>query len=238
MGKNTVLITGTSRGIGLDIALECYKKGYEVIGLSSKKVTDTKWKHYDVDLSNTNSKDKLTEIINTHKPCRFVGNAGLLISGRLEDVNSHDFSKLMNVNLLSLMETVKLLKSSFEKEKFGRIVLIGSRAALGKENRILYGSSKAAVNGLCRSLALELAERQVTVNVIAPGPIETVLFNQGQPVGSKAREKLESSIPMKRVGIPKDIANAANFFLSDESGYVTGQILHVCGGLSVGFNSA
>ena len=161
-----------------------------------------------------------------------------LISGKIEDICAEDFYKLFNVNLLTLMETVQLMIPIFEQESFGRVVLIGSRAALGKQDRILYGSSKAAVNGLCRSLALELAERQVTVNVIAPGPIETLLFNQGQPVGSKARNKLEDSIPMKRVGMPKDIAAATNFFLSDEASYVTGQTLNVCGGLSVGYTSA
>ena len=125
----------------------------------------------------------------------------------------------------------------FEAEQFGRIVLIGSRAALGKEDRILYGPAKAAVASLGRTLSLELSRWQVTANTVAPGPIATELFNQGQPVGSQARNKIESNVPLGRIGNPADIAAATRFFLSDEAGYVTGQTLNVCGGLSVGFSS-
>jgi NAD(P)-dependent dehydrogenase (short-subunit alcohol dehydrogenase family) len=152
-------------------------------------------------------------------------------------VKADDFSGLMRVNLLSLMETTQLMQPIWREEGFGRIVLIGSRAALGKENRVLYGASKAGVTGLGRTLALELAPHQVTVNVIAPGPIATDLFEHGQPVGSPARIKIEASVPLGRVGKPDDIANATSFLLNDATGYVTGQCLNVCGGLSTGFNA-
>ena len=235
MARKTVLVTGASRGIGKATALRCLEDGLEVIGLSTTARDDLPWPHYGVDLAKSNAKAQLQGIIAKHRPCRFVGNAGVLISGRLEDVDTNDFDRLMRVNLLSLMETAHLLLPVWKDEKFGRVVLIGSRAALGKENRVLYGASKAGVTGLGRTMALELAHHQVTVNVIAPGPIATDLFEHGQPVGSPARIKIESSIPLGRVGQPDDIANAASFLLDDKAGYVTGQCLNVCGGLSTGF---
>lgn len=237
MAKHTVLVTGASRGIGKAIATRCLEDGLEVIGLSTTAREDLPWTHYGVDLAGPDAKAALAEIIARHRPCRYVGNAGVLINGRLEDVRSDDFDRLMRVNLLSLMETANLMLPVWAEEKFGRVVLIGSRAALGKENRVLYGASKAGVTGLGRTLALELAPHQVTVNVIAPGPIATDLFEHGQPVGSPARIKIESSIPLGRVGTPEDIAQAASFLLDDGSGYVTGQSLNVCGGLSTGFSA-
>lgn len=237
MAKHTVLVTGASRGIGKAIATRCLEDGLEVIGLSTTAREDLPWTHYGVDLAGPDAKAALGEIIARHRPCRYVGNAGVLINGRLEDVRSDDFDRLMRVNLLSLMETANLMLPVWAEETFGRVVLIGSRAALGKENRVLYGASKAGVTGLGRTLALELAPHQVTVNVIAPGPIATDLFEHGQPVGSPARIKIESSIPLGRVGTPEDIAQAASFLLDDGSGYVTGQSLNVCGGLSTGFSA-
>ena len=237
MSRKTVLVTGASRGIGKATALRCLEDGLEVIGLSTTARDDLPWPHYGVDLGNSTSKAQLQDIITRHRPCRFVGNAGILISGRLEDIGLADFDRLMRINLFSLMETANLFLPVWKDEKFGRVVLIGSRAALGKESRVLYGASKAGVTGLGRTLALELAPHQVTVNVIAPGPIATDLFEHGQPVGSPARIKIETSIPLGRVGQPDDIANAASFLLDDKSGYVTGQCLNVCGGLSTGFST-
>jgi NAD(P)-dependent dehydrogenase (short-subunit alcohol dehydrogenase family) len=118
--------------------------------------------------------------------------------------------------------------------RFGRIVNIGSRASLGKAGRIVYGASKAAVTGITRTAALELARDGITVNCIAPGPIETDMIRMGYPEGSETRARLTGEIPVGRFGRPDEIAAAVSYFLSDAAGFTTGQVLYVCGGLTAG----
>ena len=100
--------------------------------------------------------------------------------------------------------------------------------------RASYSASKAAVTGLTRTLALELAPHGITVNGVAPGPIETEMFSENQPTGSPAREALLSRVPLRRMGAPEEVAAAVAHLASDEAGFTTGQMLHVCGGFSVG----
>ena len=114
MARNTVLVTGASRGIGHAIAKDCQAKGMEVIGLSSSVPDNLNWTHYGVDLTATDSGNQLKEIIEKHRPARFVGNAGLLIAGRLEDATQSDFQRLMQINLFSLMQTCQLMMPIFE----------------------------------------------------------------------------------------------------------------------------
>jgi NAD(P)-dependent dehydrogenase (short-subunit alcohol dehydrogenase family) len=140
----------------------------------------------------------------------------------------------MRVNLLSVIWAMQALAPTMRAEGFGRIVTLGSRAALGKPGRGVYSASKAGIVGLTRTMALELAEAGITVNCVAPGPIETEIFAQNQPAGSPARDALVAQVPLRRMGTPDEIAHAAAYLLSDGAGFTTGQVLHVCGGLSVG----
>jgi NAD(P)-dependent dehydrogenase (short-subunit alcohol dehydrogenase family) len=118
--------------------------------------------------------------------------------------------------------------------RFGRIINISSRAALGKELRTVYAATKAGLLGMTRTWALELAPYGVTVNAIGPGPIATELFLSGNPPDSPKTKKILESIPLKRMGEPDDIAHAVASLLDDRAGYITGQVLYVCGGLTVG----
>jgi NAD(P)-dependent dehydrogenase (short-subunit alcohol dehydrogenase family) len=117
---------------------------------------------------------------------------------------------------------------------FGRVVNMASRAALGKELRTAYAASKAGLIGLTRVWALELGPLGVTVNAIGPGPIATELFNRANPPGAPRTEAIVNSVPVRRIGQPDDIAHAAGFFLDQRAGFVNGQVLYVCGGLTVG----
>lgn len=117
---------------------------------------------------------------------------------------------------------------------FGRIVNMASRAALGKDLRTAYAATKAGLIGATRVWALELGASGITVNALGPGPIATELFTRANPPDDSRTRAIVEAVPVKRVGTPEDVAYAAGFFLDERAGFVTGQVLYVCGGLTVG----
>jgi 3-oxoacyl-[acyl-carrier protein] reductase len=117
---------------------------------------------------------------------------------------------------------------------FGRIVLLSSRGALGLATRTAYAATKAGMIGMARTWALELAPHGITVNVVAPGPIQTDMFHNVVPKGSPKVDQIAASIPVKRLGQPIDVAHAVSYFAARQASFVTGQVLYVCGGTSVG----
>ena len=140
----------------------------------------------------------------------------------------------MALNFRAVLQCTQAVLPAMRAARFGRIVNLGSRALLGREGRIAYGGSKAAVLSMTRSLALEVAKDGITANCIAPGPVETEMFAQNHPHGSAERARITGAVPMGRVGTTKEVAAACAYFLSEDAGFTTGQVLYVCGGLSVG----
>ena len=120
------------------------------------------------------------------------------------------------------------------EKKYGRVVLLSSRAALGLATRTNYSATKAGMIGLARTWALELAADGITVNVVAPGPIRTDMFYDVVEADSDKERQLAASIPVKRLGESEDVARAVDFFVSPAASFVTGQVIYICGGTSVG----
>ncbi len=236
MDQRVTLVTGVSKGIGKAVAEDMTARGHHVVGMSRSRPAD--WFNGTfaaVDFADAAATaETLAQVVKEHRITGLVNNAGLSNAKRAEDVTLEDIDKVMGVNFRALVQCIQAVLPGMRQGKYGRIVNIGSRAALGREGRIVYGGSKAAVASMTRSLALEVASEGITVNCVAPGPVETELFQQNHPLGSAARQKIAGAIPMQRIGTTKEVAAACGYFLSEDAGYTTGQVLYVCGALSVG----
>jgi NAD(P)-dependent dehydrogenase (short-subunit alcohol dehydrogenase family) len=150
-------------------------------------------------------------------------------------VSVEDLETLTNLHIAAPIALVQANLATMKAQHFGRVILISTRAVLGLANRTVYSATKAAMLGMARTWALELGAHGITVNVIAPGPIEaTDIFHDIIPRDSPKLPAIIESIPVKRLGRPEDVARAVMFFAAPEAGFVTGQTLFVCGGTSVG----
>ncbi|MGH6816707.1 MAG: SDR family oxidoreductase [Hyphomicrobiaceae bacterium] len=235
MDRPITLVTGVSRGIGLAIAQEMTRQEHHVVGLARTKPLGFEGTFFAVDLSNAEAAAAaLATATRQFEILRLVNNAGMARMGASETFSLADYEAMMTLNVRAVMQCCQAVLPGMRQANFGRIVNIGSRAAQGKEGRMIYGATKAAVLSMTRSLALDYARHGITVNCIAPGPIETDMIRINYPVGSDSRRDLTKQVPAGRFGQPQEVAHACAYFLSDEAAYTTGQVLYVCGGLSVG----
>ena len=158
-----------------------------------------------------------------------VNNAGMTRDGLLVRMKRQDWDAVLSVNLTAAFVVTKCVVPLMMKARYGRIVNVSSVVALmGNPGQVNYCASKAGLIGFTHSLARELASRNITVNAVAPGFIETAMTADLPPA---AREALLSQVPLRRLGTPKDVAEGVRFLLSEEAGYVTGTVLNVSGGL-------
>ncbi len=160
-----------------------------------------------------------------------VNNVGMARDGWLVKMSEEDWDIVLQVNLKSQFLCCRAVAPHMMEQKSGRIINISSRAWLGGPGQANYAASKGAVISLTRSLALEMARFGITANCIAPALVDTPLF---RGLKEEVQERLVKTIPAGRIGTPEDLGNAALFLASDESSYVTGQTLYVCGGRSLG----
>jgi NAD(P)-dependent dehydrogenase (short-subunit alcohol dehydrogenase family) len=188
-----------------------------------------------VDLTDTEATRQVAEeIAGEHQVTTVIHNAGVIRPALLPDVKLEDVNALVNLHLSAAILLTQAALPAMKAAGYGRVVLVSSRAVLGLPTRTAYSATKAAMLGMARTWALELAPQGVTVNVVAPGPIETANFYSVVPRGSPQVERIAQAIPVKRLGQPDDVARAVLFFAHRDAGFVTGQVLYVCGGTSVG----
>ncbi|MEJ0069164.1 MAG: SDR family oxidoreductase [Pseudomonadota bacterium] len=237
MTAPVTLVTGASRGIGRAIAERLAEIGHTVVGVARRPPDKALGSFYAVDLADaTATAAALRDITARHAIDNLVNNAGLVTTARLEQLTSEDLDGLIGVNVRASVQCAQACLPGMRAKRHGRIVNLGSRAMYGRPGRSGYGAAKAAVVGMTRTWALELARDGITVNCVAPGPIATDGFRAQNPPDSPATKALLASVPVGRMGEPREIAATVAFLLSDDAGFMTGQVLNVCGGLSVGLD--
>ena len=230
----TAIVTGGSAGIGRAIVQRLLERGEEVISLDLQP-GDLKAKHVKVDLTDAAATRQVAdEISRSSKVTTVIHNAGVIRPALLPEVKLGDFNALVNLHLGAAITLTQSALPAMKEAGYGRVVLVSSRAVLGLATRTSYSATKAGMLGMARTWALELAPIGVTVNVVAPGPVETDNFYSVIPRGSPQVERVAQAIPVRRLGQPDDVARAVLFFADRDAGFVTGQVLYVCGGTSVG----
>jgi NAD(P)-dependent dehydrogenase (short-subunit alcohol dehydrogenase family) len=235
---NVAVVTGGSTGIGAEICRQMLDAGYEVVslGLGRPEQKHARLHAVEVDLMDAKARQQVAaEIASCFTVTHLIHNAGVIRPALLSDVKAADLEALSQLHLGSAVTLAQAVLPSMKQNKFGRIVLMSSRGALGLQTRTAYAATKAGMIGMARTWALELAADGITVNVIAPGPIAgTDMFHAVVPKGSEREAALAKAIPVQRLGQPDDVARAVMFFCDRANGFVTGQTLYVCGGSSVG----
>ena len=154
----------------------------------------------------------------------------------IQDIQLNDFHNVIDLNLRPVIQALQTFLPHMQTQKWGRVVTIASRALLGKKSRSSYSAAKAGLAAMTRTWALELAETGITVNCVAPGPIATESFAHIYSKNSAEEQAILSSIPMKRIGQPEEVAYAVAFFLNAQASFITGQTLFVDGGGSIGIS--
>jgi NAD(P)-dependent dehydrogenase (short-subunit alcohol dehydrogenase family) len=231
------LVTGGSAGIGRAICEHLLAKDYDVISLDRQapRFAHARLRHIGVDLTNAAAMRAAAAQAMAGGPITtLVHNAGAMRPALLADVRAEDLEALVALHLTAALTLVQAALPAMQAQHFGRIVMISSRAALGLATRTAYSATKAGMIGMARTWALELAPHGITVNTIAPGPVETDIFHEVLPPGDPRIDRVRASIPMQRLGQPDDVARAVLFFTDPANSFVTGQTLFVCGGTSIG----
>ncbi len=241
MSKKTVLITGASRGIGKAI-LESLNKEYFIVGTGTSESSvqsileninsmNIEGDSFKLDLSDRDSIKELTSLLDSKEiyPDILINNAGITRDNIMLRMKDDEWDNVIDVHLNGQYLLIKSFIKKMVKNRWGRIINISSTSAvLGNKGQANYAAAKAGIEAMSRSLARELGSRNINVNCVAPGFIETDMTKE---ISDGNEDFLASQIPLGRLGKPNEIAEVVNFLASDQANYITGQTIHVNGGL-------
>ena len=240
--KKVVLVTGASRGIGKAIALELAKRNYYVIGTATSEAGAIGISAYlreiegagegiVLNIKDSEAVDQVMQNLSERElaPSILINNAGVTADNLLLRMSDEEWDDVIETNLTGLFRVTRACLKNMFRARFGRIVNIASVVGFtGNSGQANYTATKAGMVAFSKSLAQEMASRGITVNVVAPGFIQTDMTDV---LPDMVKEELMKRIPMKRLGQPDDIAKAVAFLISDDASYLTGQTLHVNGGM-------
>ncbi len=239
------LVTGASRGIGKAIALELGRQGHTIVGTATSESGAEKisayFKEHNIKGSgkvvNVAESDSIDSLLSGIKeefgttPEILVNNAGITRDNLLMRMKDEEWDDILQTNLTSIFRLSKACLRGMTKGRWGRIISIGSVVGTtGNPGQTNYSAAKAAVIGFSKSLAKEIGARGITVNVVAPGFIDT---DMTQALSDEQREELQKQIALGRLGAPEDIAATVGFLASEGGGYITGETIHVNGGMNM-----
>ena len=241
--SKVAFITGATRGIGRAIALELAKEGYnialnyrtenEALESLKKEISDMGVECYPVqgDVSKAEDSERMTKEIIEHfeQIDVLVNNAGITKDKLIQRMKEEEFTDVINVNLVGTFNITKNVIKYMTKKRYGKIINISSVVGIsGNAGQSNYAASKAGIIGFTKSIAKELASRNITANAVAPGFIQTDMTNV---LKDEVKEAIEGTIPLKRLGTAEDVAKVVKFLASDNSNYITGQVINVDGGM-------
>ena len=241
--SNVAFITGATRGIGKAIALELANEGYnialnyrtenEALESLKKEISEIGVECYPVqgDVSKAEDAERMTKEIIEHfeQIDVLVNNAGITKDNLILRMKEEEFTDVINVNLVGTFNITKNVIKYMTKKRYGKIINLSSVVGIsGNAGQSNYAASKAGIIGFTKSIAKELASRNITANAVAPGFIQTDMTNV---LKDEIKEAIEGTIPLKRLGTAEDVAKVVKFLASDESSYITGQVINVDGGM-------
>jgi len=242
LSGKTALVTGASGGIGKAISMQLHSRGAHVVlhGTSQTKLqalSDEIGPNTSVLSANLSDLDAVSSLVNSARDlCNapidiLVNNAGFAIDGLLMRMRTEDWQSVLDVNLTANMILCRSAIRSMIKAKWGRIISISSIVGVtGNSGQSNYAAAKAGMIGFCKSLAQEVASRGITVNIVAPGFIETPMTDS---LDDKQKDYLLGQVPIGRLGSPDEVASAVLFLAASEASYLTGTTLHVNGGMAM-----
>ncbi|WP_423200651.1 SDR family oxidoreductase (plasmid) [Cupriavidus sp. H19C3] len=235
MTTKTFLITGASKGIGRALSHRLAAAGHMVIGIARHADAEFPGMLVPIDLTDSAATEQaLTRLKAQHQIDGVVNNVGFIELAPLGSIDLDAMDAMFRANLRPAVQLVQSLLPGMRERRWGRIVNLSSLVVLGVANRSVYAAAKSAMISFTRTWALELATTGITVNAVAPGPVETEMFRANTPQGSEAEKRFLSMVPMGRLGKPDELAASIEFLLSEPASFITGQTLFVDGGASIG----